>query len=205
MTTILIARHGNTFDAGDVVVRVGLKSDLPLSASGKEQAHKLAEYLALNNINLSAIYTSTLIRTIATAQIIAQRINRNLSIQQQAIFNEIDYGVDEGKTEQEVITRIGQDALITWEQDAKPPQGWICDPASIINSWLDFAQNSLILYPRQTILVVTSNGIARFAPYITGDFARFTEDYNIKMATGAISSFTNVGGNWVVDYWNKKL
>ncbi|MFZ4686424.1 MAG: histidine phosphatase family protein [Hyphomonadaceae bacterium] len=37
-TRIFIVRHGNTFDKGDVVTRVGGRTDLPLSTSGSAQA-----------------------------------------------------------------------------------------------------------------------------------------------------------------------
>ena len=37
-TRLIIARHGNTFDAGDIPTRVGRRTDLPLVASGEAQA-----------------------------------------------------------------------------------------------------------------------------------------------------------------------
>ena len=41
---VYIVRHGNTFDKGDVVTRVGARTDLPLSSSGQTQAEQLAAY-----------------------------------------------------------------------------------------------------------------------------------------------------------------
>ncbi|HAO37083.1 MAG TPA: histidine phosphatase family protein, partial [Hyphomonas sp.] len=38
MARLIIVRHGNTFDKGDTVTRVGGRTDLPLSASGLAQA-----------------------------------------------------------------------------------------------------------------------------------------------------------------------
>ena len=38
---LLLARHGNTFDKGDKVVWVGARTDLPLTAKGREQARAL--------------------------------------------------------------------------------------------------------------------------------------------------------------------
>jgi broad specificity phosphatase PhoE len=46
MARLFVVRHGNTFDAGDVITRVGGRTDLPLSASGKAQAEKLAAHFA---------------------------------------------------------------------------------------------------------------------------------------------------------------
>ena len=44
-------------------------------------------------------------------------------------------------------------------------------------------------YQNKTVMIVTSNGIARFAPYLTGDYAAFKEQYNIKLKTGAYGVF----------------
>ena len=48
MTDIYIVRHGNTFDKGDVVTRVGARTDLPLSRSGFAQAEALGANAILN-------------------------------------------------------------------------------------------------------------------------------------------------------------
>jgi len=45
MTIMLIARHGNNFDPGQTAVRVGIRTNLPLSASGRQQAINLGNYL----------------------------------------------------------------------------------------------------------------------------------------------------------------
>ena len=38
MSRVYIVRHGNTFDRGDVILRVGGRTDIPLSTSGIDQA-----------------------------------------------------------------------------------------------------------------------------------------------------------------------
>lgn len=205
MSTILIARHGNTFNSGDKVVRVGLNSDLPLSKSGSQQAEKLGLYINQLHIPITAVFTSCLIRTIQTASIALQTANIDIPIQQNSIFNEIDYGPDEGKTEEEVIARIGSNALDEWDNQAIVPPDWQVNPQRIINHWRYFADKIEHQYPGQTILVVTSNGIARFAPYLTADFLEFTKNYGIKLATGSLSSITKQGEHWAVDYWNLKI
>lgn len=201
---MLIARHGNTFDPGDKVVRVGLNTDLPLSKSGQQQARRLGEYLQTSNIPISAVFTSCLKRTIETATIALQTANLQLPIIQNSIFNEIDYGPDEGQTEADVIMRIGQHALNDWEEHAIVPSGWLTDPDRIIRNWFNFAHELEYKYPTQTVLVVTSNGIARFAPYLTGDFLNFTKNYKIKLATGATAILSNQGKGWEVKHWNEK-
>ena len=51
-------------------------------------------------------------------------------------------------------------------------------------------------------MVVTSNGIARFAPHITGDFDGFAARHKIKISTGGICVFDHDGQNWHVRNWN---
>ena len=65
---IYIVRHGNTFDSSDTVLRVGRKTNLPLSISGVKQAEKLA--LAFRNTHFEAAYSSDLKRTRQTIEII---------------------------------------------------------------------------------------------------------------------------------------
>lgn len=204
MTRIFLARHGNTFDAGDTVVRVGLKTDMPLAESGISQAERIGGYIKKNRINIAAVYTSTLQRTYETATIALEEADIHAPLHKLDIFDEIDYGPDEGKTEEQVIARIGTHAIHDWNTMAVVPPGWIVDPQTIVNNWQKFAQQVLEQYPDQTVMVVTSNGIARFAPYLTHDFLGFTEKHNIKLSTGHLAQLSNTGESWTVDYWNEK-
>lgn len=204
MTTILVARHGNTFNPGDVAVRVGIKTNLHLSTSGLEQARILGLYLKQYKIHPAAIFTSELIRTQETATIALATAEINIAPQIKDMFNEIDYGPDEGKTYEEIVARIGSKALQDWDNMAFVPQDWIADVEQIVQNWRTFANEMLIKYPNQTVLVFTSNGVARFAPYITNHFFTFNQIHQIKLATGAIGSLSYRAGDWVIDYWNER-
>ncbi len=83
------------------------------------------------------------------------------------------------------------------------PSGWVADVDQIVQNWRDFATEVLEMYPDQTVLVFTSNGIARFAPYLTKNFFEFGQTHKIKLATGAMGSLTWRAGNWQIDYWNE--
>lgn len=204
MNTILIARHGNTFDSGDTVVRVGRRTDLPLSQSGLSQAESLGKFLKDRHKNISAAFTSNLKRTVETAQVALQQAKINIPIEPLSIFDEIDYGPDEAKTEKEVIHRLGAQALHDWNTLAVVPKGWDVNPELIVENWKTFADDMLEKFPNQTVLVVTSNGIARFAPYLTHDFISFSEKHDIKLSTGAVASLSYRDEKWDVDYWNEK-
>jgi probable phosphoglycerate mutase len=186
MGVLIIARHGNTFEPNEIPRRIGKRTDLPLTASGLEQAHRLGQYLKNHNLYPDMIITSTLQRTKQMATIIALYIQSDFDLIEDSRFDEIDYGVDENKTEDEVIARLGTQAIEAWNDHGILPQGWHADIDRINRSWRKLAEQSRT----KTILVITSNGIARFAPLLTGDEINFRKKNTIKMVTGALSLFT---------------
>lgn len=200
MTTLIITRHGNTFEAGETPRRVGARTDLPLTQQGHLQAQKIGEYLKENNLLPGTVYTSHLQRTIQTAQEILSSANLNLPTQPIDIFNEIDYGPDENQTEDRVIARIGQTALQHWEDDAVLPPGWSPNAETIRADWARFADG---ITQNETTLVVTSNGIARFALALTNHFDASRKQFSLKLATGAFGILDHTPGTgWAVRDWN---
>lgn len=206
MTRLIIVRHGNTFDKGEVCLRVGCKTDLPLSSSGREQAILLGKYLKLKSIIPNKVFTSELKRTYQTAEIALEEAGISVNIEKNKIFNEIDYGPDEAKTEDEVIARIGKEALEKWDKDAIVPDGWVFDSKKTIQNWCDFSKMIEDKYTDETTMIFTSNGIARFSPYLTGDFENFSKNYNIKISTSALCIFEKNHNDefWKVTDWNIK-
>lgn len=204
-TQLLIARHGNTFGTGDIVRRVGT-TDLPLVDSGLMQGRMLGVYLKQNKLIPNIIFTSQLKRTIQTAEQALITLQMQVPIEPLSIFNEIDYGPDENQPETEVIARLGAAALIAWETNATVPSGWKVDPQAIIQQWHDFSTRLMRDYAEKTILVITSNGIARFAPYLTGNFPAFSAQYGIKISTGALCIFEKspLSDIWNCRQWNVK-
>ncbi|MCD8562767.1 MAG: histidine phosphatase family protein, partial [Alphaproteobacteria bacterium] len=76
MTTLIIARHGNTFGPGDTVTYVGGRTDLPLVEKGVEQAKALGRYLKDNRLIPDVVYSSLLKRTQETARIAVKKAAR---------------------------------------------------------------------------------------------------------------------------------
>jgi len=150
---IYIIRHGNTFDKGDVVLRVGGKTDLPLSTSGRQQAQVLAE--AFKTLSFAEGFSSDLKRTRQTADYILGKGQYQLA----SFLKEIDYGPDEGRSETEVIARIGTAALKKWDLHAVAPRDWSVDADDLRTAWQAFFASCK---PHSNTLVVTSNGVARF-------------------------------------------
>ena len=88
-TRLLIARHGNTFAAGEIVRRVGT-TDLPLVESGLLQGFALGTYLRQEQLIPDVIFTSTLQRTIQTAEQAQKAMGTQLPMERLSIFNELD-------------------------------------------------------------------------------------------------------------------
>lgn len=213
MTTLIIARHGNTFEPHETPTRVGARTDLPLAAKGRDQATALGRYLKTHNLMPDVAYTSPLRRTQETAKLALAEAGRKLPLYPLDIFTEIDYGEDENQPEAKVIARIGEKALKDWEEHAIVPEGWNANPQEIIENWQNFANQIAKKHDSVTgdtldideiVLVLTSNGIARFAPHITGDYEAFKGKYPLKLATGALGILAFYGQKWHVRDWNIK-
>lgn len=197
--TLIIARHGNTFNPDQMPTRVGARTDLPLVESGEDQALRLGHHLKSEKLIPDIVYTSALRRTIDTARLICVAMMCPAQNTPLAFLNEIDYGPDENRPEAEVRARLGELALKQWDELGEMPTDWSPRPDVISGSWqyfLDQCRNEL---EDKVILVVTSNGIARFALNCTEN----GDAIPMKLSTGAygILKYTD---KWVVTDWNIK-
>lgn len=220
---LIIMRHGNTFEAGEPSRRIGAGTDLPLVEKGRKQAAAAAGFLAESGVRFDRIYAAPLLRTTETATIIAGGMGFPSAVIPAGEFIEIHYGVDENKTDADVAERIGRSllrkegaapatpqeaiargerAVEAWDRDATPPDGWTVDVRGIIRSWRDFAET---VRPGETVLVVSSNGIIRFAPHLLAEgYAGFAARQKIKVSPGALCSFHDAGAGWECAYWNTR-
>lgn len=186
-TRIIIARHGNTFTKDQIPTRVGCRTDLPLVEN--ERGLNIGRYLKKYNLMPDVVFASPLQRTMQTARLALQAMDSSAPLYEDNTFKEIDYGPDENKTEEEVIARIGQDAIDNWNKKGIVPDGWIVDVPFIIQNWKAVADNAVKQFHDKTVLIVSSNGIIRFAPYLTGDFEAFSAEHDIKVGTGCLCIF----------------
>ena len=201
MTDIYIVRHGNTFDSGDTVTRVGARTDLPLSKSGRAQAEALARHfkdLAPNGFDM--VFCSPLLRTRQTAEAILSGYETAPEISTLEFLREIDYGPDENQPEDQVIARIGQAAIDAWDRDAVPPPGWDVSPETLIAEWASLLNTLSAPNSFPPVLIVTSNGIARFV--MDAVVKMQCEPASIKLKTGAYGWIrTHSTGATLMD-WN---
>ncbi|MGE6698564.1 histidine phosphatase family protein [Hyphomonas sp. NPDC076900] len=179
MAHLFIVRHGNTFDKGDTVTRVGARTDLPLSVSGREQARHLAVHFA--GTRFTAALCSTLVRTRQTARAILSQRSDRPALLIAPFLTEIDYGPDENQPEEKVAARLGP-ALDAWDRDGTPPPGWKVDPGVLRAGWRALLARAAKLPEDANALVVTSNGIARFLPDVVDEMPAGLDR---KLKTGA--------------------
>lgn len=158
-SVIWIVRHGNTFDSNDIVTRVGGRTDIKLSQSGKSQAENLGKYFS--NIPFASAQSGPLKRTRQTAEIILSFNESKSSLQINEFLREIDYGPDENVPESEVVKRIGKEAKENWERNLIPPDGWKVNQNELASGWRKLISELGSINGHH--LIVTSNGIARFA------------------------------------------
>ncbi len=116
-TILYVTRHGQTEWNRERRAQGHLNS--PLTDLGKEQASRLAKRLA--PIQIDAVYTSTLGRTLQTAEIALA--GRNIEIRQSEQLKELFFGDWEGKTFVEIESRDPEDFYNLWHRpDIYDPQ-----------------------------------------------------------------------------------
>lgn len=96
-TRLFLIRHGDTIDEETKKVFKGSK-DIPLSYKGKARLRKASQFLT--RFNFDHIYTSALSRCIESGKIIAEP--HNLETEVVAAFNEIHFGIWEGRSFEEI-------------------------------------------------------------------------------------------------------
>lgn len=200
MTRLIVARHGNTFDPGDTILRVGARTDLPLSASGRLQAEQLGKTLLQAGLVPDVVFSAPLKRTIQTAQgaLAAMQCERLLQLAPE--LTEIDYGPDDGQPETAVVARLGAAALRDWEEKQIVPNGWLVDGAALRQVWLGLAERIRSEYQDKTVLCLTSNGVARFALALTA--VQSEANTPAKLATGAYGILEMAAHGWQLTGWN---
>jgi broad specificity phosphatase PhoE len=193
---VVLVRHGNTFGPGDVVTRVGARTDLPLVASGLRQAEALGAHFLALGMQFDVAFCSTLRRTRETAEALLRVMGQSPPLTASAALTEIDHGPDENQPEDQVLSRIGAQALHLWETQAIPPPGWVIDLAATANAWRALHATAA---PGETRLLVTSNGTSRFALAACG------AGLLPKLRTGAYGVFAFAeDGAATVETWDQR-
>jgi probable phosphoglycerate mutase len=145
---IYIARHGET--TWNEQGRIQGRSDPELSSKGVDQS--LALRSQLKDQPISAIYTSTLQRSIHTAQPLAEHLS--LSIQRQPELDEIAFGLLEGKW----LLHFDEASKAEWERFKNDRFVYRIpgaeNYADVANRIKPFMEKVLKEYQKQEVLIV---------------------------------------------------
>jgi broad specificity phosphatase PhoE len=205
---LLLARHGNTFEAGEIAVWVGARTDLPLTAKGREQAVALAAALAPVKPRIERVIAGPLTRTREHAEIAVRRGGFEAPITVDERLREIDYGLWEGKSTEEIRALGGERELKAWNEKGEwpPSPQWTPSPNKIAANMTALASELADVLPGdRAALLVTSNGILKFfLKLVPGAFEEMAALRALKVATGHCCALRHGERRWQVVFWNRE-
>ncbi len=248
---LLLARHGNTFNKGDKVVWVGARTDLPLTAKGREQAQALGQALVPFAPQIKRVVSGPLLRTREHAAVICEALKApsplpspqgerakklrpfpqveklsgrpfsprgvgqdegGLDPNLGAIFDErlreIDYGLWEAKSSEEIQAMGGGDELDAWNETGEWPHspGWTPSAGAIAANAAELASEcATTLGEGDAALLVTSNGILKFfLKLVPGAFEDMAARGALKVATGHCCALRHSARGWEVVAWDRE-
>jgi broad specificity phosphatase PhoE len=153
MIRLLLARHGETALNSDK--RIQGRSDAGLSARGQQQAEALAQLLA--GQELHAVYCSDQQRAWQTAERIAA-LHDGLTVNRDPRLREIDFGLWEGLTLEEVQARFAAD-LNAWQADADAAPTGGETIRAVMERTAGLLEQIKVENPDQTVLLVAHAGV----------------------------------------------
>ncbi|HWJ18036.1 MAG TPA: histidine phosphatase family protein, partial [Geobacterales bacterium] len=122
-------------------------------------------------------------------------------------LREIDYGLWEAKSTEEIHAVGGADELKAWDERGIWPTspGWSPPHEGISANVAQIAQNlSTLLGRDDAALLVTSNGILKFfLKLVPGAFEVLAANRELKVATGNCCALHHEESTWSVAFWNR--
>lgn len=155
MFNLILIRHGETL--WNIERRFQGQKDSPLSGQGIVQADLVAQALSKRKIN--AIYSSDLSRAWLTAERIGKP--HNLEPHSDQRLREIHFGIWEGLTRQEVLTRYGDlyEARFKDYLNVRVPEGEL--PQELLARFHGFLDEKISQHQNQTIIIVSHGAALR--------------------------------------------
>lgn len=193
---LVLCRHGNTFRDGEKVVMVGAREDVPLTEFGRAQAVAVGQSLKRSAIDVVQIIAGPLLRTREFAQIIAEAVDRRVSVVVDSRLTELDYGEWGGLSEEEICQKWGESELHSWQEEGVRPKKVAFSPNS---QELEAEVRSLLMDMSRAdgvTLLVTSNGRLR-------EISRLLSGRSQKVKTGHMCLLVRSAPNsWKIVMWN---
>jgi probable phosphoglycerate mutase len=195
---LILARHGNTFNAGEKVVMVGAREDLPLTKMGEQQAHALGVSLRSSGLRVQRVYAGSLKRTCEFGRLALLEISEPVIISLDPRLTELDYGEWEGLSDQEIVALSGVSALEAWQQRGERPQGIsFLPPTDVLEEEMRTFLADISILTGVT-LVVSSNGRLRELGRLCGG----SQERSWKVGTGKICVLEYIETSWKIVAWD---
>lgn len=203
MRHVLLVRHGNTFEDGAPVLRVGARSDLALTAKGVTQAETFGRAVRDAGLAVGPFVAGPLARTrmfVRHAFGVAPREDDRL--------REIDYGAWEGRTDADITADVGAAMLDGWNKRCEWPagQGWSPDAATLERGAAALIEEMRGGDAAIVPVLCSSQGILRyFAKRDARWFAEAVVQGKLGVGTGCCCGIEiDAGGVVRVAFWNAK-
>ncbi|MFA5073790.1 MAG: histidine phosphatase family protein [Nitrospirota bacterium] len=185
-TRVYLMRHGEVINGGEK--RYNGHIDIDITQNGVAQMHRLADLLAEKNI--SAVYSSDLIRSLKGAEIISNRIG--ITFKPLRELRERSVGAWEGLTAEEINERFPTD-YTAWRSDLlnyRPPGGECL--LDVANRILPAFEKLVTSHPDQEIAMLLHGGVNRviLADALGMDLLRL---FTIDQSFGALN---------IIDYFD---
>ena len=154
---LYLVRHGET--EGESSIRFFGRTDVPLSALGREQARQVAGLM--QHVRFSAVVHSPLARARESAEIIIALLNQPPDLVEEAPdLREVDFGEMEGMTEGEIAR-----ALPDWFREWKAGRATAYPEGESFQAFAQRVASAfdglLARHPRGNLLVVVHKGVIR--------------------------------------------
>ncbi|MCO6429302.1 MAG: histidine phosphatase family protein [Deltaproteobacteria bacterium] len=198
---LFLARHGNTFEENEAPRMAGLRSDLPLTARGRQQAIEAGDALRDFGFKPQAVMCGNLKRQAETAGEIVKRLGLNIGIERCSALDELDYGEWEGLTSDSIAAKWPE-RYRQWQESRKWPEEIFPvrekDFIEERRRWLDKVRAL-----NQDSLAVTSNGVLNAISQLV------SEERGPSMKLGKVSTghlcalqLDPSSGSWRAVLWN---
>ena len=193
MTTFYLIRHGET--DWNKARKLQGHTDIPLNATGEQQAKKLTD--VLHNVNFDLAFSSDMIRAKRTAEIIL--LEKKLHIETTKKLRERTFGELEGQSSEIMTAYFALVKALTKEERKKHRMGKnVESDEEVTTRLITFLRETAITHPEKTILVTTHSGLLRMLLLHTGEYSYEALDKFI-MENGAYITFRCDGIDFFID------
>ncbi|MCH8490150.1 MAG: histidine phosphatase family protein [Oceanicaulis sp.] len=198
---LILARHGNTFEAGETPVWVGAREDYALTAKGQEQSRAIGAALKTAGIVPARIIAGPLKRTREGAALAAKVCGFGGAVEIDERLKEIDYGVWGGRSDADISAQWGAGAIEAWRERSVVPDGagWSPDP-HMIEAHAKAVLDAVAQAQGGDVLMISSNGILRYFHRLIAGAGAPPEEAKVK--TGHMGAARLENGAWRLLGWN---